>query len=304
MIFSELYSAYYTAVAAVLKAACDHPLEKKELREIVNRCAFAESVLSIEPALYEERWQLLLPNGTTPIRRPPTMPLTLLQKRWLNAVALDPRIRLFTDEPLLFPGIAPLFRPEDYRWFDQYLDGDPYTDEAYIRNFRLILKAIREKTPLWIESLGRKGNISRRALMPEYLEYSEKDDKFRLIGTGCKYGGTVNLARIMHCDVSARPFHPVPERRRYPAGRTAVTLELWDERNALERVLMHFAHFEKQAERLEGNRYKITIIYDGEDETEMVIRILSFGPLVRVVSPERFVNHIKDRLIRQKSCGL
>ena len=82
MIFSELYSAYYNTVAAVLRAACDHPLGKGELRQIVGQKAFGESVLNIEPALEEERWQLLYPDGTTPIRHPPTMPLTELQMLW------------------------------------------------------------------------------------------------------------------------------------------------------------------------------------------------------------------------------
>ena len=59
MIFSELYSAYYNTVAAVLKAACDHPLKKGELRRIVDQKAFGESVLNIEPSIAEERWQLL-----------------------------------------------------------------------------------------------------------------------------------------------------------------------------------------------------------------------------------------------------
>ena len=75
MIFSELYSAYYNTVAAVLKEACDHPLEKGELRSIVCQKAFGESVLNIEPSLAEERWQLLKADGTTPIRHIPTMPL-------------------------------------------------------------------------------------------------------------------------------------------------------------------------------------------------------------------------------------
>ena len=44
MVFSELYSAYYNTVAAVLKAACDHPLRKGELRRIVDQKAFGESV--------------------------------------------------------------------------------------------------------------------------------------------------------------------------------------------------------------------------------------------------------------------
>ena len=76
MIFSELYNAYYNAVAAILKAACSHPLQKGELRTIVSRKAFGESLLNIEPALLEERWQLLKADGTTPIRSAPSMPLT------------------------------------------------------------------------------------------------------------------------------------------------------------------------------------------------------------------------------------
>lgn len=51
MIFSELYGAYYNAVAAVLRAAIDHPLEKGELRAIIAEHAFGESMLQIEPAL-------------------------------------------------------------------------------------------------------------------------------------------------------------------------------------------------------------------------------------------------------------
>ena len=76
-----------------------------------------------------------------------------------------------------------------------------------------------------------------------------------------------------------------------------------DRRNTPERVLMHFAHFEKQAERLADGRYRVTILYDFDDETEMVIRILSFGPTVRVTAPDNFVSLMRERLIKQKSCG-
>lgn len=45
----------------------------------------------------------------------------------------------------------------------------------------------------------------------------------------------------------------------------------------------------------------MTIHYDKEDEIEMVIRILSFGPLIRVTAPQHFVDLIKQRLLEQKS---
>lgn len=79
--------------------------------------------------------------------------------------------------------------------------------------------------------------------------------------------------------------------------------ELIDERNALERVLMHFAHFEKQVEKAGENRYLVRVTYDKDDETEMLIRILSFGPMLKVTGPDSFVALIKERLLKQKSCG-
>ncbi|HIY00811.1 MAG TPA: WYL domain-containing protein [Candidatus Blautia faecipullorum] len=36
---------------------------------------------------------------------------------------------------------------------------------------------------------------------------------------------------------------------------------------------------------------------------ELVIRILSFGPMIRVAAPVHFVDLMKERLQMQKSCG-
>jgi len=302
MIFSELYGAYYNTVAAVLRAAVDHPLGANELHRIIEEHAFGESSLNILPALKEERWQFIRADGTTPLKNPPTMPFTLLQKRWLKAIASDPKIRLFTDQALDFPDVEPLFLPEDILVFDKYGDGDDYENETYIRNFRLILDAIKKKYPLRIVLQNRKGRLAGRVLMPEYLEYSEKDDKFRLIGSGSRFGSTINLGRIVSCKPCDKPCG-LSRGKRSPAKPESVVFELVNQRNALERVLLHFAHFQKQAERLENGRYRVTLYYDREDETEIVIRILSFGPMIRVTAPQHFVELIKQRLIDQKSCG-
>lgn len=303
MIFSELYSAYYNAVAAVLKEACEHPLTSGDIRTIAVQKAFGESLLSIEPALKEEHWQLLQGDGTTPIMHVPTMPLTTLQKRWLKAIFFDPRVRLFADALPEYPEVDPLFRPGDVCLFDRYSDGDPYEDERYIRHFRLILDAIKNKTSLDIESSNRKGNVVKLTLIPEYLEYSEKDDKFRMIASGKKSVRYINMGRIISCRISSRPMEYDPGKKK-SAEHETVVLELYDRRNALERVLMHFAHFEKEAEKLDQDRYRLRITYDKNDETEMVIRILSFGPMLKVLSPSHFTELIKQRLIQQRNCGL
>lgn len=135
-----------------------------------------------------------------------------------------------------------------------------------------------------------------------YLEYSEKDDKFRLIGAGGRLGSTINLGRICVCRPCENPGE-VKCGKHNPARSRSVIFELTDRRNALERVLLHFAHFEKQAEKIEDDKYRVTVYYDKEDETEVVIRILSFGPMIKVTAPNHFISLIKERLISQKSCG-
>ena len=301
MIFNELYSAYYNAVAAVIREAARHPVTEADLRRIAEEYAFGESILAIPAALREERWQLLKPDGTSPIKNIPSVPLTVLQKRWLKAIACDSRVKLFGEMGVDLEDVEPLFLPEDICVFDKCTDGDNYENQAYIQNFRLILDAIRNKYPLSIEIENRKGNPVHRVIMPEYLEYSEKDDKFRLIGAGSRFGSTINLGRIINCKPYNKP-HEISCAKRNLARPRRVILELINQRNALERVLLHFAHFEKQAEKMDDNKYRITIYYDKEDETEVVIRVLSFGPMVKVTAPQHFAGLIKERLLEQKSC--
>ncbi|MGM9610657.1 MAG: hypothetical protein ACI3ZE_03375, partial [Candidatus Woodwardiibium sp.] len=90
-----------------------------------------------------------------------------------------------------------------------------------------------------------------------------------------------------------------------PAERVCtVTAEITDERNTLERAMLHFAHFEKQVKRIDERRYLLCLRYYESDETELVIRMLSFGPYIKVLAPDRFVSLMRERLIAQKSCGL
>ena len=37
-----------------------------------------------------------------------------------------------------------------------------------------------------------------------------------------------------------------------------------------------------------------------DDETEILIRILAFGPLIEVMGPDDFRDKIKERLLRQR----
>ena len=302
MIFSEIYSAYYNAIAAVLSELIDGEKSEKELQRIVMQRAFGESVLTIMPSLKSERWQLIRPDMTTTLDHKPTMPLTILQKQWLKAISLDPRVKLFDVKFPDLDGVEPLFTPADYHVYDKYSDGDPFEDEEYIRQFKVILRAIRNDSQIKFEMVNRKGNTMFVRCRPVRLEYSEKDDKFRLITAGWRAVSTVNLAKIRSC------AHYTGERQSVGEEKAVIydtiTVKIRDERNAMERFMLHFAHFEKQAEKLDRNNYLVKIKYAHDDEPEMVIRILSFGPMVEVIGSESFKQLIIEKLKKQLNCGL
>ena len=276
-------------------------LTEKRLTVLCRENAFSESFLTIVPAVKEQRWQLIDGDYRTPLRHAPTMPLTELEKRWLKAITFDSRFRLFGVEPEGLENVEPLFTPEDFTVYDRYADGDPYDDADYIARFQTILKAIREKKQLSIDYESRKSIHKRIVCRPRLLEYSEKDDKFRLILTKGDVG-SINLQRISKCEIIDRDVQNTV-RRHTPIKQTMV-FYVTDERNALERSMLHFAHFEKEAERMDDKTYKVTLQFYTSDETELLIRILSFGPLIRVTEPESMVESIKERLKKQIGCGL
>lgn len=304
MIFSEFYGSYYKAIAEIIKAALQKGQTPSfaDMQQIIKKYAFSESPMAIESAIRGQRWQIIREDGKTAISHVPTMPLTELQKRWLKAISLDPRVQLFDFDFSFLKDVEPLFTQEDYRVFDQYADGDPYEDPEYIRNFRLILDAVKLHSPTRFGIINRKGVTVHVVALPEYLEYSEKDDKFRLITSGNRHATTINLARIQYVRHFNGEFHSAGHETGNQEKQ--VTLKVIDQRNTLERVLLHFSHFAKEAEKIDNETYRVTIRYDLEDETEMIIRILSFGPLVKVTEPSCFVDLIRNRLIRQKSCEL
>lgn len=299
MVFNEIYGSYFRAVGAILTEAVKGPVTGNRIREIVQEKAFGESILTIPEALRAGRWPLLDAGGRAVLRSAPKMPLTGLQKRWLKSLLMDPRIALFQPSAEGLENGEPLFTPDMFVYFDQYADGDPYERPEYQEHFHVILTAIRERRKLVIRQTARKGREVVVKCAPYQLEYSLKDDKFRLVGAAGRYRLTVNVARIISCRY-AEKYDP-KENVLAPPVKKELEMILTDERNAMERCMLHFSDFEKMTEKMDDVHYHFLIRYDSEDETEILIRVLSFGPRLQVVSPDSFKEKIKERLLRQRS---
>lgn len=176
-------------------------------------------------------------------------------------------------------------------------DADDFTAAGYIANFRTALQAVHEKRILRLEYRGRDGRTKKFSCQPCKMEYSGKDGKFRLVSMRKHHRITCNMGRITDCRIVQSPDECADELS--PSENRTVTLEIYDERKALERAMYEFAHFEKSCIPAGDGVYRLTLSYDSRDETELVIRVLAFGPMVKVTAPAAFAAIVKDRIRRQ-----
>lgn len=299
MLFSEIYGSYYNTVGKIISEAVKGSLTDKKMFEIITRNAFSESSVSIPQHLKDTSWPLLTENNKTVLKSSPAAPLSCLQKSWLKSILLDPRIKLFSPEIKGLENVKPLYNPEDIVYFDKYTDGDSFSDPEYINNFQTALRAFRSGKALKIEYIDRREKTISLKCFVKNLEYSLKDDKFRVNAFYQGESFTLNMNRIKSCEELEDELSE--NQRISQRAKKEVVLQLTDERNSLERAMIHFSHLEKEARQTEQNRYTIKLKYYQEDEAEMLIRVLSFGPMIKVISPEDFAEKIKSRLFAQKA---
>ncbi|MDD5939497.1 MAG: WYL domain-containing protein [Lachnospiraceae bacterium] len=323
MLFHEIYGAYFQTVCRILRAAGNDGITEKGMMDIIAENAFAESMLVIPEKLKSGAWPFLavVEGGTDRQKRyksilshDPARSLTKFERQWLKSLLEDPRIRLFlyreSDEEVLeqirlqLADVPPLYDRGSVVYYDRYSDGDNYSDEQYIQHYHTILRAIHERRMVFLEYTDRSGNTRGQLYYPYRIEYSSKDDKFRILCRSVKGTPyTFNMSRIRECALD-RPA--ATEEMRLPViYKKYVDLELRNERNALQRAMLHFSDLQKETERTDKGRYRIRLYYDKDDETEMVIRILAFGPMIRVMAPKEFIELITERIEGQaRLCGL
>lgn len=317
-LFSEIYGCYFGIVSHVLNKAKDG-ISKKEIDEIMSEKGFSETAFHLLPELIGDEWNFLEKQGNLYYSRFEnkfTRPITKQELSWLATLLNDPRIKLFLNNDNLaklnnsLDGVTPLFDTDNFISTDRHLDGDPYNDSLYIANFREILKSIKNNYPIEIAYDSEKTGRSQRTYHPFKLSYSELNDKFRLLcavfntKTQKLTKITLNLGKIVSVKPSQLPYRvsskDLCDLFTEPNENPPIMLEITKERNSLERFLLQFASFDRKTEYdSERGIYTCQITYDIADETELLIRILSFGPTIKVLGPQNFLDQIKERLINQ-----
>ena len=310
-LFSERYSCYYQVLRHLLLH--QDALSIQDIRAQISKEGFEESMLSIIPKLESGEWNLFDRDGALYLSKiSPSFvtPLSDLEKSYLKALLSDPRIGLFLDRgqigflQRMLASITPLWTPEQFYYYDRFAGGDPWEDEAYRTIFRTLLHARKNRQYVDIDYNAPNGRRIHHYYVPARLEYSVKNDKFRLLalkhtGRGKMRREILNLARIKSVVPTEKKLSSAVDLNALIQSsyyKEPLRLRIVNERNALERAMLHFANYEKNTRKLDENTYECLIYYNQNMETELLIEVLSYGPMLTVTGNDRFLALLKARL--------
>ena len=336
-LFSEIYSCYYQVLRHLL--CSQDALSIQDIRSCICGKGFEESLLSIIPKLENGTWNLFEKDGKLYHSRLSSSfitPVSDLEKSYLRALLSDPRIGLFLNREQLealdkmLASVTPLWEQGQFYYFDRFTDSDPYEDENYRSCFRTLLQAQKESRYVDIDYTSPGGNRVHHHYVPARLEYSVKNDKFRLLclrpfrsadnpngrwrrkrkpdTMSAQNAGSdmrleiLNVSRIQSVQLMEKTLSSpvdldaVIQRSYY---KEPLRLRIVNRRNALERAMLHFANYEKNTTKIDDDTYECLIYYNQNMETELLIEVMSFGPMLTVVGNDRFLELLKTRLRKQ-----
>lgn len=316
-LFSEIYSCYYQVLRHLL--AESGPFTLRDLRGRIGQEGFAESLLSIIPRLEDGSWNLFDRDGElylSKLSSPSVTPVTALEKSYLKALLADPRIGLFLEpcqqEALadMLAAVPPLWTPRQLYYYDRFSDGDPYEDAGYRQNFRTLLQAQKNGLYVEINYNSPGGNRVHHYYVPARLEYSIKNDKFRLLALKGPDNGKDGRMRLETLNLSRMQYVRLTDKKRSAPidlnaliqdsyYREPLRVQIINRRNALERAMLHFANYRKNTTRIGEDTYECLIYYNRSMETELLIEVMSFGPMLTVMGNDRFLGLLKARLRKQ-----
>lgn len=314
-IFSEIYSCYFQVVKTLIES--NRAITMGEAEHRIKSLGFEESIFYLLPKLTDDEWGFFqIKNNKLSSRLSPDflVPFSNIQKAYIKSILLDEKMKLFlTDDEIanieeLLGDLEPLYNPDYFYYTDRFSDGDDYSSADYRSNFQALLLASKEKRYVEISYSSHKGSSTKHRCIPYRLEYSVKNDRFRLLAIDTTKRGNhrllqLNLGRITGVTLTNEilkkkiNLNHLIKRSYY---KEPVKLIIKNQRNALERAMLQFANYEKHTRKISDDTYECLIYYNKNVETELLIEILSFGPMIQVVGNEDFLNQLKERLKRQQ----
>ena len=312
-LFNSLYSTYYLAIRNILETYITNnkqPLSNDTITKLIKESAYIEAPGELSDLIFNKSetttiFKAIQNKVSSPINHIPDFPLTTIELRFLAAILHDKRVKMFISSEVIdelqksLKGVTPLWEPDDIKYFDQNKDGDDFDNKDYVILFQTILNAINHKKYIHL-IYGRKNNSD--IFTPTHLDYSQKDNAFRLFVKELKY--PINLENIKSIEITEEKPKKTEESTIYET----LKVEIYDDtyrKYHFNRAIRMFSYFKKTCKKTEKeNTYELTVDYDKSDESEIIIKILMFGPNMKVLGPMDVSCEVNQRIKKQKELGI
>lgn len=233
-----------------------------------------------------------------------------LEKSWLNRMIKEPVVQALLGEETLEKLKAAFIEIKEESTqlieFTNKVKNDFDIDlEKLSKDFYTILEGIINEKPIIYSNVDRNGNeYNNQLALPIRIEYSLKDDKFRasLYSLEEKRSIMVNLHTLKEVKIAQNVTSKIKredvlkklKEKKY--SEIPITIELENIRGAMERCFMSFSSFERNSRTISKNKYEIDIYYYTFEEDEVIRKIMSLGPYVKVKSPDRVRDIVIDKI--------
>lgn len=327
-LFHEYKNKYFHLVFRILNLA-KNGLYKDEIIRLIEKEEYDEKIIGKDFKTFEgmllnqyskidnfnfleerdEKYYSILKNeDSIPLK----VRFSKLEKAWLNGMIKEPVVQALlgkeTVEKLKTALIEVKEGSNQIIEFTNKVKNDFDVDlEKLSKDFYTILEGIINEKPILYSNVDKNGNeYNNQLALPIRIEYSLKDDKFRAslysleenrsIMVNLHTLKEVKIAQNINSKIKREDVLKKLKEKKY--SEIPITIELEDIRGAMERCFMSFSSFERNSRNISENKYEIDIYYYTFEEDEVIRKIMSLGPYVKVKSPDRVRDIVIDKIKR------
>ena len=226
------------------------------------------------------------------------VPLSTYEIRWLKTILDDEKMLCFLDksteiEPLKhwLEDNAKELKPlpiKHVEHFDRFHCPKEKTkkEQAVIS---VLLDSIHNSNSVFIRYRANNNTHYKGEYYPILIEFSKRNNYFQCVCCTPLYDDiiTMNVAQIETITSNGTHFNAEKanqELQKYRGKQTrTVEIEFYDIRNAADRILTEFAPWKKECRYdRKTELYTLKLYYQQPDEKEILIRLMGYGPYIRI----------------------
>jgi len=230
------------------------------------------------------------------------MPLSSIEMQWMNNILHHPLAKCFLtqDEIARLLERIPdngLFDVNSPLLYDQFIDlDDILSTDGHAIAVSTLLAAIRENKKVALTYVSQYNRKSTWYCYPSHLEYSKRDNCFRLYAlTEKKKVRVFNLERVQNVLIvdSGIAKEEIAEKIvEFERENERHLVVLFSERkNIPDKILTEFSPWKKSCIKAGKDKYRMSLVYDADDSREIVVRLLSYGADIFVADDDGTVRH-------------